>query len=129
MKRTKRIISLLLTIQMLLACTFIPGVMATDVVVEAPVIEWESFEELSPMMASECSYYISGKPYVPEGANLIREEENYNKSAGFASFASSQGYVLGTWMYKMETWGTMWEIFECHYWYNTSYPDVFFYHN
>lgn len=55
MKKTKKIISFLLTIQMLLACALIPGVMATDMVVEAPVIEGESFEELIPVVANECT--------------------------------------------------------------------------
>ena len=60
MKTTKKIISLLLTIQMLLACALIPGVTATDVVVETSVIVSESSEELSPMMANECPTYIPG---------------------------------------------------------------------
>ena len=34
MKNTKRIISLILTIQMLFACALVPGAMATDSVVE-----------------------------------------------------------------------------------------------
>ena len=62
MKKTKKIISFLLTIQMLLACALIPGVMATDMVVEALVIdEGESPEELSPMMARGC--YDDGDTY------------------------------------------------------------------
>lgn len=63
MKNTKRIISLILTIQLLLACTLIPSAIATDSVmeepidaVEAPVTdEGESSEELSPMMESGCT--------------------------------------------------------------------------
>lgn len=75
MKKTKQIISLLLTIQMLLACALIPGVTATDVLVgtaceseavqivsaiptdtetEIPVEVFDQ-DELMPMAAGECS--------------------------------------------------------------------------
>ena len=54
MKKTKKIISLILTIQMLLACALIPGVMATDMVIEMSAIGIESSEELSPMMSARC---------------------------------------------------------------------------
>lgn len=70
MKKTKKIISLILTIQMLFACALIPSVIATDSVVEEPidevvealaVDEGESPEELSPMMARGC--YDDGDTY------------------------------------------------------------------
>ena len=74
MQKTKKIISLLLTIQMLFACTLVPSAMATDSVVEEPidevvealaVDEGESPEELSPMMAARCANdynHIFGNP-------------------------------------------------------------------
>ena len=64
MKTTKKIISLLLTIQMLFACALIPSAIATDSVIEEPIDvvvealvidEGENSEELSPMMARGCS--------------------------------------------------------------------------
>lgn len=65
MKNTKKIISLLLTIQMLFACTLVPSAMATDSVVETPVVEGEesvvesreesgAINELQPMEANAC---------------------------------------------------------------------------
>ena len=64
MKKTKKIISLLLTIQMLFACTLVPSAIATDSVAEEPIDavvalvidEGESPGELSPMMARGCGY-------------------------------------------------------------------------
>ncbi len=80
-----------------------------------------------PMAAYSC--YVSGKPYVPEGANLIRSEEGPNKSDAFANYVYNLGYVNGTWRYRMETYGVgAYDIYECHYWYNNSYPEVYFYH-
>lgn len=64
MKKTKKIISLLLTVQLLLSCALIPSVIATDSVVEEPIDEaveaivideGESSEELSPVMARGCT--------------------------------------------------------------------------
>ena len=65
MKNTKRIISLFLTIQMLLACALVPSAIATDSVVETPVVEGEesvvesreesgAINELQPMEANTC---------------------------------------------------------------------------
>ena len=61
MKTTKKIISLILTIQMLFACTLVPSAIATDSVIESSVIGSESSEELSPMMARGCSQNYSSK--------------------------------------------------------------------
>jgi hypothetical protein len=69
MNNIKKIISLLLTIQLLFACTLIPSAMATDSVVEEPIAavealvidEGESPEELSPRMARGCSQNYSSK--------------------------------------------------------------------
>ena len=55
MKKTKQIISLLLTIQMLLACALIPSAIATDSVIESSVIGSESSEELVPRVATSCT--------------------------------------------------------------------------
>lgn len=69
MKNIKKILSLLLTIQMLFACTLVPSAIATDSVIEEPIDvvvealvidEGESSEELSPMMATaRCDQYGS----------------------------------------------------------------------
>ena len=67
MKKTKKIISLLLTIQMLFACTLVPSAIATDEVAESTVIEGEEIvvefieelsglEELQPRIASAGCY-------------------------------------------------------------------------
>lgn len=49
MKKTKKIISLFLTIQMLLACTLVPSAIATDSVAEEPIDAVELIEELSSL--------------------------------------------------------------------------------
>ena len=63
MKKTKKIISLLLTIQMLFACTLVPSAIATDSVIESSVIGSESSEELSPMLASDCCHTYTSTSY------------------------------------------------------------------
>ena len=83
MKKTKKIISLLLTIQMLFACILVPSAMATDSVIESSVIGSESSEELSPMMARACSYvHYEVNEYFDNGyVKQVTVTTYYNGSA------------------------------------------------
>ena len=106
MKKTKKIISLLLTIQMLFSCALIPGVIATDSVVESSVIGSESSEELSPMMAARCGYdynfsdsaweHMNGDRYVPVSVldAVIKGGVSYPDPGGTAALMYyAVGYV------------------------------------
>ena len=94
MKTTKKIISLILTIQMLFACTLVPSAIATDSVMEEPIDEVEALvidegespEELSPRMANEwCDSW-----YNEDGSR------NYPPNYGFAGSYSVTTLPAGT---------------------------------
>ena len=53
MKTTKKIISLILVIHMILMCTLIPGVAALEVMEESLIMN-ENTEELLPIAANNC---------------------------------------------------------------------------
>ena len=114
MKTTKKIISLLLTIQILFACTLVPSAMATDSVMEEPIDavevpvtdEGESPEELSPMMAARCGYdynfsdsaweHMNGDRYVPVSVldAVIKGGVSYPDPGGTAALMYyAVGYV------------------------------------
>ena len=117
-----RIAALLLVLITLFTALFIPINAA-----EPETSKDKGIEEIMPIAAYSC--YVSGKPYVPVGANLIREDEGPNKSAAFAAYVKRLGYEKGEWRYKMETYGFgAYDIYECHYWYNNAYPQVYFHH-
>ena len=88
MKKTKKILSLLLTIRMLFACTLVPSAMATDSVieesidelVEALVIdEGESPEELTPLMARGC---LNGTISDPRWLNWRKWQYTWRSANG-----------------------------------------------
>ena len=147
MKKSKKIISLLLTIQMLFACTLVPSAMATDSVVEEPIDEaveaivideGESSEELSPMMANECEdYYISGRPYVPANAIPVAGKNGVrivkpNTSTGFINFLIGLGLGFSGqgWQYSMQDFYIPGEstIYYDHYWFHEDYPGSVYHH-
>lgn len=106
MKKTKKIISLILTIQMLFACALIPSAIATDSVIESSVIGSESSEKLSPMMAARCGYdynfsdsaweHMNGDRYVPVSVldAVIKGGVSYPDPGGTAALMYyAVGYV------------------------------------
>lgn len=106
MKKTKKIISLLLTIQILFACTLVPSAMATDSVIELSVIGSESSEELSPMMARGCSslerylnQYSSQYGYV---VNEIKYGSDVQLSNGYYYHAGQYGGSLMCFIYDSD---------------------------
>lgn len=93
MKKTKRVISLFLTIQMLLACVLIPNVMAMDVVSEDNYVE-----ELMPRSAIPCySSVAAGLDYYIGSGNWSYDANGNPTADGFNINVASNGvcYVSG----------------------------------
>ena len=83
----------------------------------------ESAQELVPVMARRCendySNIISGKPYVPYGCTMVRNDVASVKSSYFIDFVifTFGSFRSNEWKKHMETWeDDDGNSYECHYW-------------
>ena len=132
MNKTNKIISFLLVIQLILMCTFIPSVMATDTLEESLIVS-EKNDELMPMAANNCEnedgYYIEGEPEIPVGAMPVGDSViGSYVSSSFLNYVVARNYPADGWYYYMQDYRLPnGQLIKYHIWANDS-CDATFYH-